>query len=590
MIKKSIWLAPILVLFLSLVSCQIFNEMRIKAESNLFRETTLSIEQGEIERAKTLLEEFSRKYPQSPKLAALNFLISKKLYQNKKNDEALFYISRGSGKEIDISIKGDFFETYGKIYTAKGNAYKGIINFLNALQYTPSEKKKKEINGFITDAIDKKATVGELEKIIGSFGSRFPSDEAILRLSKLKLYSGDELESIGLLEKFINSFPSHPKLPETKKLLQDVKKGLGYNKNLIGCILPLSGKYAKFGEWVKNGILTAINQKGGEVFGRQIDLIFKDSEGSPQKAADALRELAERYKPIAIIGPVRSFSVKACAKAVNKFKIPLISPTADDEDIANLSPYIFRNALTPKMQGEAMALYSINKLGMKNFAIIYPENFYGRNLNKYFTEKVNELGGNIIAEESYNPDENDFQMQALRIKEKQDAIAPIDGIYLPGFFDRVALIIPHLYFQGVQGIRFLGSNGWDSNTGGIDGTSKKIIDMVEERASLEGAVFTDGFYSDSKNPQVQEFVKAYKEAFDSNPNFYAAQSYDATCILINLLKSGTITREAVREGLASLRNFNGVSGVTTILPTGDSEKKLFFIRITNGDFEEINSE
>ena len=114
--------------------------------------------------------------------------------------------------------------------------------------------------------------------------------------------------------------------------------------------------------------------------------------------------------------------------------------------------------------------------------------------------------------------------------------------------------------------------------------------MVEERASLEGAVFTDGFYSDSKNPQVQEFVKAYKEAFDSNPNFYAAQSYDATCILINLLKSGTITREAVREGLASLRNFNGVSGVTTILPTGDSEKKLFFIRITNGDFEEINSE
>lgn len=590
MIKKCIWLSSILLLCLSLVSCQIFREMSLKAESNLFRETALSIEQGEIEKAKTLIKEFSNRYPQSPKLPALNLLISKKLYQNGKNDEALSYISRVSVERIDISARENFFETYGRIYVAKGDIYNGIVNLLNALQYTLSENKKKELNGFIIDAIDKKAATGDLEKIIGKFGNKFPSDEAILRLSKLKLYSGNEPECIRLLENFLRSFPSHPRLLEIKKFLHDVKDGLGYNKNLIGCILPLSGKYAKFGEWVKNGILTAINQKGGEIFGKQIELIFKDTEGSPQKSVDAIQELAQSNKPIAIIGPVRSLSVKTCAKAANKFKIPLISPTADDEDIANLSPYIFRNALTPKMQGEAMALYSINKLGMKNFAIIYPENFYGRNLTKYFTEKVNELGGNIIAEESYSPDENDFQNQASRIKEKQDTIAPIDGIYLPGFFDKVALIIPHLYFQGIKDMKFLGSNGWDSNTGSADWTSKKIIDMVNEKSYLEGAVFTDGFYADSKKPEVQEFVKAYREAFDSNPNFYAAQSYDATCILINLLKSGAITREAVRQGLASLKNYNGVSCVTTILPSGDSEKKLFFIRISNGDFEEIISE
>ena len=588
--EKRILLFLILLLCLPALSCQIYREASFETEDELSREATLSIEQGEIEKAKTLIEDFSDTYPGSPKLSVLNLLISKKLYQNGKNDEALSYISRVSAEKVDISMREDFSETYGRIYIAEGDIYNGITNLLNALQYTSSENKKKEINSLVIDAIDKKGTTENLEKIISSFGNRFPSDEAILKLSKLKLYSGNESESIELLEKFLQSFPSNPRLPEIKKLLHDVKEGLGYNKNLIGCIIPLSGKYAQFGEWVKNGILTAVNQKGGEVFGKRVELVFKDSEGSPDKSADAIQELAENDKPIAIIGPIRSVSVKASVEAVNEFKIPLISPTADDEDIVNLSPYIFRNAVTPKMQGEAMALYSFNKLGMKNFAIIYPENFYGRNLTKYFTAKINELGGTIIGEESYSPDENDFQEQASKIKEKQDTIAPIEGIYLPGFFDKVALIIPHIYFQGIQGIRFLGSNGWDSNTGGADGASKKIIEMVEKKSNLEGAVFTDGFYADSKRPEVQEFVKAYKEAFDSTPNFYAAQSYDAACILINLLKSGAITREAIKQGLASLKNFNGVSGITTMLSSGDSEKKLSFIRITNGDFEEITSE
>src|SRR3990172_13078922 len=102
--KKRIFLFLILLLCLPALSCQIYKEASFKTEDELFKETTLSIEQGEIEEAKTLIEEFSDRYPGSPKLPLLNTLISKKLYQNGKNDEALSYISRVSAKKADISI------------------------------------------------------------------------------------------------------------------------------------------------------------------------------------------------------------------------------------------------------------------------------------------------------------------------------------------------------------------------------------------------------------------------------------------------------------------------------------------------------
>ena len=591
-LKRSITASLMLFLFLSLLSCQVFSsrQRETRDEISFYNETATAIGHGEIGKAKSLIKNFEGRYSQNLKLFEIKFILAKKLYQNGMYDEALLYLNQVPGDKLPPSQKAGYFETLGKIYLIGGGTYRGINELLNALSYAPSENEAKKLREAIKDTINNKASAGDLERIINSYGNRFPADEALLKLSKLKLEAGNELESMELLEKFLNLFPSSPRLPDAKKFFGELKEGMKYNKNMIGVIVPFSGKFSAFGEWVRNGIMTAVNQKGGKVFGRPIELIFKDSEGSPDKSEKALVELAVKDKAMAVIGPIRSPSVKSCVKVADKYKIPVISPTADDEDIVNLSPYVFRNTITPKMQAEAMASYSINKMGLKKFAIIYPDNFYGKNLQKYFSVKVKELGGTIIAEESYDPEETDFQKQAIRIKERQEALAPIDGIYLPGVFDKVALIIPHLVFQGVQGAKFLGSNGWDSNMGGAEATPKKLLELVEDKNDLEGSVFTDGFYSDSKRPEIQEFVKAYKDSFDSIPNFYSAQSYDAANILIDLLNSGAITRQAIREGWASVKNYKGASGVTTVLPSGDSEKKLFFIKITNGDFEEINGE
>ena len=591
-LKRGITASLMFFLFFSLLSCEFFSsrEREMREESSFYNEAVTAIGRGEIGKAKSIIKNFGEIYPQNLKLFEVKFILSRKLYQNGMYDEALLYLNQIPGDKLPPAQRVSYFETLGRIYLIRGEIYRGINELLNALSYATSKSEVKRLKGTIKDTINNKAAAGDLERIINSYANKFPADEALLKLSKLKLEAGNELESMELLEKFLSLFPSNPRYSEAKKFLGNLKEGMKYNKNLIGVIVPFSGKFSAFGEWVRNGIMTAVNQNGGKVFGRPIELIFKDSEGSPDKSEKALEELAVKHKAIAVVGPIRSPSVKACVKAADKYKIPVVSPTADEEDIVNLSPYIFRNTITPKMQAEAMASYSVNKMGLKKFAIIYPENFYGKNLQKYFSVKVKKLGGTIIAEESYNPEETDFQEQAIRIKERQEALSPIDGIYLPGVFDKVALIIPHLFFQGVQGAKLLGSNGWDSNMGGSEATPKKLLELVEDKSYLEGAVFTDGFYADSNRPEVQEFVKDYKDSFDSIPNFYSAQSYDAASILINLLRSGAITRGAIREGLVSVKNYKGVSGITTILPSGDSEKKLFFIKITNGDFEEINQE
>jgi len=104
---------------------------------------------------------------------------------------------------------------------------------------------------------------------------------------------------------------------------------------------------------------------------------------------------------------------------------------------------------------------------------------------------------------------------------------------------------------------------------------------------VEGAVFVDGFFIDSPLFYVKEFVKNYRETFGEDPDILAAQAYDATEIILKALNQAG-NREELRESLLRVRNFPGVSGTTSITPSGDSEKTLFFLTIRNKKIIQID--
>ncbi len=118
---------------------------------------------------------------------------------------------------------------------------------------------------------------------------------------------------------------------------------------------------------------------------------------------------------------------------------------------------------------------------------------------------------------------------------------------------------------------------------GADGLCNVVLLQIGGEA-VEGAYATSGFYPDDPTPAVQNFVNAYKEKYNEDPDMFAAQAYDATRIVIEAIKSKGPSSEEIREGIAATKDFPGITGKTSIDEEGDTIKDVIILKVENGKF------
>ena len=377
--------------------------------------------------------------------------------------------------------------------------------------------------------------------------------------------------------------------------------------------MPLTGEMSLNGQQVLQGIQLAVNEYNLVYQGESLEITIKDSASAPIE--QTVETIATDPSVIGVVGPVLSNLVRNVVPIANRYHLAMITPTASSSDLAQLSPYIFRNAATRELQGRYTAEYAINRLGLRRFVVLHPSENFGLELRDSFIKEVESLGGEVISVISYDRSQTDFKKQILQMggidddnlrKLVEDQIknniepkslgqnGPIsqplmemgllsgdevqnlkvslelsyDAVFLPGFYDKVGLIVPQLVFYNIDTPTLLGTSGWNS---------PELTKMTGKY--LKKGYFIDGFYAQSKIPEVVKFVKKYKNNFKDKPTILSAQAYDAAKMLISTIQSGAKNRIQVKKLLLQIRNFQGVSGETTFLPTGESEKKLFAMKI-----------
>jgi len=324
------------------------------------------------------------------------------------------------------------------------------------------------------------------------------------------------------------------------------------------------------------------------------------------------------------VGPVLSDSVRDLVPIADRYHLPMMTPTASSSGLAELSPYVFRNAVTRKLQGKYIAEYAVNRLGLRRFVILHPTEEFGFELTDFFVKEVESLGGEVVSVIPYDRSQTDFKKQihemggidddGLRtlvndqeknnIESKSlgqngqmsrplvemglwsgDEVQNLkvslelsyDAIFLPGFYDKVGLIVPQLVFYNIDTATLLGSRGWNS---------PELTKMTGKH--MRKGYFIDGFYAQSKRPEVVKFVREYKNNFGEDPTLLSAQAYDAAKMFLKTIHSGAKNRLQVKKELLQIRRFQGVSGETTILSTGEAEKKLFAMKIVKKKIVEDN--
>ncbi len=335
-----------------------------------------------------------------------------------------------------------------------------------------------------------------------------------------------------------------------------------------------------------------------------------------------VQELAEDPNVIGIIGPVLSGDVESVIPIIEKYQLPIFTPTASTPGLADKSPYIFRNALTKELQASYLARHAVNELNLYRFVVIYPTIAYGETMRKVFEDKVRSFGGQIVESIPFERTQTDFKKQILQIggmaddqlkarvqrhikwgtqplslndkgiksrplvegglyaDDKVEALKVAlelnyDAIFIPGSYDKVRLIVPQLAFYNIENILLMGGNGWNS---------RELVDAA--RNYLKTVLFVDGFYVNSKNERTVKFVDMFLSTFGQNPTIHSAQSYDTANIFATFIKDRVFNRLDVLERLRALKDFPGVSRDTTILPSGDSFKSLVKLTVKEGEITE----
>jgi len=501
----------------------------------------------------------------------------------------------------DDGTKREALQLSGEFYAQKKDATRAIQAWLDEVALgteDQAEDVRTRIRELASETSDKKA----LDQIRDTFPRSFPGDLASLRLIDLYIGRGEDHQAIRQIQQFLVNFPTHPQAAKTSELLATLQAKQKSNQFFIAGVLPLSGKLAPFAGEVLSGIQLAVEATRDKAGSPSVGLIVKDFESDYASFLDDFSELLNTDRPLAVIGPLLSKNLPVMAELAERAHIPLITPTATLPNVRRLGNYVFSTALTYDLQAKRIAAYAIKEQGFRRFCILHPDTAYGRELARLFAQEVRQHEGEVIAIESYKEGEADVGAQLKRMKaedlkryglsvpvdqtkltgkltklDKKVFYTPgFDAIFIPGRAADAGLITAQLNFHDMK-VPFLGANGWNSP------------DFARtDDSSSDGAVFVDGFFVDSPTPTVQDFVARYKKRFDTNPTVFAMQGYDAAKLVLDAVRKGASSGEAVRDQLLTQPDLSSLAGPAAFGPDGTLNRPLFLIQIKRGRFHQVN--
>ncbi len=211
-----------------------------------------------------------------------------------------------------------------------------------------------------------------------------------------------------------------------------------------------------------------------------------------------------------------------------------------------------------------MAKFALENLKVKKLAILRDvKSDYSMGLADFFAAKVKEMGGEIVADVSYSNGDNNFKAQLTKIK----GLSP-EAIFIPGYYQEVGLIAKQAKELSIN-VPLLGGDGWDSS---------KLSEIGGE--AINGHYFSNHYTTESQEPLVVDFINKFKAKFNETPDGLAALGYDAARILAEAIKeSNEVTSIKIRDALAKVKDFSGVTGKITVDNNRNAVKSAVVVKV-----------
>lgn len=336
----------------------------------------------------------------------------------------------------------------------------------------------------------------------------------------------------------------------------------------IGVILPITGLAAGESEAVRNAVLTALHQANEKktVPGRSIEVIELDNM-STTIGSKLAAEQAVAADVLAVVGPMWSSHAMAMAPVLQKAGVVMIGITTTAPEVTQVGDYIFRACFTDTDQIHFLAAFARQERTKARAAILHiADDVYSQGLANLFAKRFTQLGGQIVGTEAYLLDavQHDRQLNALAAKKP-------DVLFVPGYSMDSTLIVHQARSMGLD-ILMLGADGWTS----------PAYPLSQSRHGEN--YYISHWHKDIPSPESQAFLElmtSQDPLVMKTFHFDAACGFDAANLILEAVRRAkSADRTAVRDALAGIKDFKGLTGTITFGPNRNPIKPMVLTRLS----------
>ena len=331
----------------------------------------------------------------------------------------------------------------------------------------------------------------------------------------------------------------------------------------IGGMYILSGSAATYGEFAQRGIDLAvgeINASGG-ILGRQVKMIYEDTQGKASVAIQAARKLAYSEGADVLVGLDSSGVAQGLVPTIPSLQKPLIITHAATPDVTGklCNAFTYRISVNVAQNMKAAALVA-SETDATNWTTIGPDYAFGHQSWEFF--------GNYLKE--INPDVNLMSETNFPRFGAEDFTPFIDRVMDS---DAEGVLISVWGGDLVNFIRQANNRGFfekDLEVMFTVGAATEVLTALGEEMPEGVHLSTRYWYEAYDNDMNDHFVKAYLDAYGNPPSYNAQGAYSAIYAYKQAMEAaGTTDGPAVAKALSGM-SIEAQNGTVT-LRKGDNQ-------------------
>jgi len=532
-----LFLVTLIICTLNLVYSQVVTEEEI---NNKFNNAVALFNAGKYDEALTGFNKIIIDYKYNSKSTASEFFKAKIYFELKQYNQFKYAAEQFLEAYPNSNYIDEVRLLLTKYYIDIANYYNALREILFIIENTNSstnELKAKEIGEGISA---KYLNETQFDRLGSSFNSNKVNSYILLQQGKYLIRNGNPSEAKNKFEELIGSYPESAEYDEAKKLM-DFSYSSEPTTTVIGVMLPLETNSA--GEYtnqpaaeILEGIKFAVDEFN-KLRTDKIGLLIRDTKKDVNQIKKIKEEFTSLNSLIAILGPIFSNEVRAALEEFDDYDIPIISPTATDDDLTGLNHHFFQANPSFTVRGKIMAQYVFYVENKRIVSVINSIEGYSPILAGSFTEEFEKLGGKVLKKESFRDDYTDFSEPISKIY--NDSLT-IEGVYIPLSDNSVTpFIFSEMIKYGVK-IPLYGNQDWF--------TAKGFETAAEISNNL---VFESDYFVDFNSGAYKNFSDQFISITGKDVNRNVLYGYDAAKYVLTVLRNTEPRRKSLVDKMIS---------------------------------------